>query len=121
MGHHFSTDLARSHPQLDLTDVYAFESDLPDKICFVLILNPKSKPRDPDNFSTDAIYKFHLGADKLNSDGPIYTICFRDGGAAVGLLEHSPEDLGLIGDDVAEAPLNQITELPGTCVSGLAR
>ena len=33
--------LARSHPQLDLTDIYAFESDLPGKTCFVLICQPQ--------------------------------------------------------------------------------
>ena len=113
MGHHFSTDLARKHPQLDLTDVYAFESDLPGKTCLVLILNPKSVAGDPNNFSADAIYKFHLGADKLNSGGLIYTVRFRADVGTVSLLEQSREDLGLIGNDIAEVRLNQITESPG--------
>jgi len=69
MGHHFSTDLAKAHPQLDLTDVYAFESDLHDRTCLALIVNPKSKAGDPANFSAEAVYKFHLGADKMHSDG----------------------------------------------------
>ena len=69
MGHHYSTDLARSHPQLDLTDVYAFESDLLDKTCLVLIVNPKSQAGNLNNFSSEALYKFHLGADKLHGSG----------------------------------------------------
>jgi hypothetical protein len=112
MGHHFSTELAKSHPQLDLTDVYAFESDLPGKTCLVLILNPKSKVNAADNFSADAIYKFHLGADKLHDGGLIYAVRFRAGIAKVSLLEQSPDGLGLTGNDVGEAPLNQVAELP---------
>lgn len=113
MGHHFSTDLARMHPQLDLTDVYAFESDRPGKTCFVLILNPKSKPGDPENFSTDAIYKFHLGANKQNSDGLIYTVRVRSGVAMVGSMKQSQEDLGVAGNPIGEAQLDRIAEFPG--------
>lgn len=112
MGHHFSTDLARKHPQLDLTDVYAFESDLPGKTCLVLIANPKSKLGASDNFSTDAVYKFNLGADKLHRDGLAYTVRFSSGAATVGLVKNSADSLGFAGQDVGAAQLNQVTELP---------
>ena len=40
-------------------------------------------------------------------------MCFRAGVATVGLLQHTPkEDLGLAGDEIADARLNQITALP---------
>src|SRR5450631_4500506 len=112
MGHHFSTDLARRHPQLDLTDVYAFESDLPGKTCLVLIANPKSKAGASDNFSTDAIYKFNLGADNLQRDGLTYTVRFSADAAMVGLVQNSADNLGLTGQEVGEAQLNRVTELP---------
>lgn len=88
MGHHLSTELASSHPQLDLTDVYAFESDRPGKTCLVMIVNPKSTPGDPANYSAHALYKFHLGADKLHDRGVTYTVRVRGALASAGLLEH---------------------------------
>lgn len=112
MGHHFSTELARRHPQLDLTDVYAFESDLPGRTCLILILNPKSAAGDPNNFSGEAIYKFHLGADKLHSGGLTYTVQFRAGVAKIGLLEQSQDSPGEAGREVGVAHLNEIAELP---------
>jgi hypothetical protein len=112
MGHHFSTDLARSHPQLDVTDVYAFESDLPGKTCMVMIVNPKSTAGDSGNFSAEALYKFHLGADKLNSSGLTYTVRFSSGTATVGLLEQALDSVGIPGRDLGTAQLNQITGLP---------
>lgn len=111
MGHHFSTDLAKSHPQLDLTDVYAFESDQPGKTCLVMIVNPKSKPGDVGNFSPDALYKFHLGDDKLHRSGMIYTIRIQDGLACVGLLEQAQDSTGLPGTELGRAPLAQTTLL----------
>jgi Domain of unknown function (DUF4331) len=86
VGHHFSTELARNHPPLDLTDVYAFESHLPGKTCLVLILNPKSKAGDLSNFSPEAIYKLHLGANKKHSEGRTYSVRFKSGVATLGLL-----------------------------------
>ncbi len=112
MGHHFSTSLARGHPQLDLTDVYAFESDRPGKTCLVLILNPKSTAGASDNFSTDAIYKFHLGADKFHRKSQTYTVRFGVDAASIGLLPRTDDSLGLSGDDVGEAQLHQVTEFP---------
>jgi hypothetical protein len=123
MGHHFSTELARSHPQLDLTDVYAFESDRPGRTCLVLIVNPKSEPEAGDNFSGDAIYKFHLGADKLNNSGLTYTARFRSGVMAVGRLEFSQNGLGLAGNALGETRLNKVAELAGglRCWAGAVR
>jgi hypothetical protein len=123
MGHHFSTELARSYPPLDLTDVYAFESDLPGKTCLVLIANPKSKADSRDNLSADAIYKFHLGADKLHNNGPTYTVRFRPGVMAVGLLDQPQDSLGLTGNLLGETPLNQVAELPTglRCWAGTVR
>ena len=112
MGHHFSTELARSHPPLDLTDVYAFESDLPGRTCLVLIVNPKSKARDPNNFSAEAVYKLHLGENKLHTDGLTYTIRFRSGVATVGLLKQSTDSLGLSGVEIGSASLDEVTTLP---------
>jgi hypothetical protein len=74
-----------------------------------LILNPKSKHGGSDNFSTDAIYKLHVGADRLQIEGLIYTIRFHAGAATVGLGDHSLGKLGLAGDDVGVSPLNQVT------------
>jgi hypothetical protein len=113
MGHHFSTDLARRHPQLDLTDVYAFESDVARKTCMILVLNPKSTAGDPNNFSGDAIYKLHLGADKLHRSGRTYTVRFHDAVAILGLLDQSDNGAGIAGREVGVAHLNQITHLPG--------
>jgi len=112
MGHHFSTDLARSHSQQDLTDIYAFESDFPNKTCLIMILNPKSKEGDSNNFSTDALYKFHLGVDKQHSSEIIYRIRLHEGLATIGLLEQSQDYLEIAGDVIGQTPLNTIISLP---------
>jgi hypothetical protein len=111
MGHHCSTDLAKSHPQLDLTDVYAFESDLLDKTCLVLIVNPKSQAGNPNNFSSEALYKFHLGADKLHGSRVTYTVRIQEGSASVGLLGHAGDSLGQAGTEVGWALLNLTVSL----------
>ena len=118
MGHHFSTDLARTHPQLDLTDIYAFASDLPGKTCLVLIANPKSKAGASDNFSTDAIYKFHLGADRLHRDGLIYSVRFGARAATIGLVQKSEDHLGVTGHDLGAAPRAKSRNCRRACVSG---
>ena len=112
MGHHFSTELARSHPPLDLTDVYAFESDLPGRTCLVLIVNPKSKAGDPSNFLPEAAYKLHLGANKLHGEGRTYTFRFSSGVATVGVLEQSEDSLGLSGAEIGSASIGEIATLP---------
>jgi Domain of unknown function (DUF4331) len=111
MGHHFSTELARQHPQLDLTDVYAFESDQPGKTCLAMILNPRSKAGAADNFSPEALYKFHLGADPLQSQGLTFTIRFGEGSAHIGLLRESHDSLGLAGTPVGAAQLHEVQPL----------
>ena len=113
MGHHFSTELARAHPQLDLTDIYAFKSDLPGATCLVLIANPKSKVGASDNLSPEAVYKIGLCADKQCRGGAIYTVRFGADGATVGVIQGTDDSPGFTGDDIGVAQPNEVSELPG--------
>jgi len=113
VGHHFATDLAKTHPELDLTDVYAFESDQPQKTCLVMVVNPKSKPGGLANFSPEALYKFHLGDDKLHRTGMTFTVRVQEGEASVGLLEQAQDSTGLPGTELGRAQLGQIAHLGG--------
>ena len=109
MGHHFDTELSRKIPQLDLTDVYVFPSDVAGKTTMILVANPKSQPGAEDNFSSSALYNFHAAADKDMTAGKTFTFRFNGRELSVGVVEGAVVELGDEGTKIGSANLGEIT------------
>jgi len=121
-GHHFETDLAQKYPQLDLTDLFVFKSNLSNKTVFLLDANPQSK-KDSFNFAEDGIYKFHIAEDKAFSKGQMFSFTFRNNQVQLFSFTFRNNQVQLFWDDkpenelsetglfIAEGPINRILEL----------
>lgn len=77
-GHHHESDLAKKHPQLDLTDIFVFPSITKGKTVFVMSFNPQSQANSFNNYSTEGIYRFCISSDKQFKQGLSPTFTFQN-------------------------------------------
>jgi LPXTG-motif cell wall-anchored protein len=109
-GHHFETDLAKQYPKMDLTDLFVFESNVPNKTVFLLDANPKSQ-KDSSNFASNGIYKFHIGSNKAFTEGQTFSFTFKDNKVQFYWDGKPENELGKTGTLIAEGAINRILEL----------
>jgi len=109
-GHHFETDLAKKYPQMDLTDLFVFESNEPNKTVFLLDTNPQSK-KDSFNFTANGIYKFHVANKKDFTEGQTFSFTFKDNKVQFYWDENPENELNKTGILIAEGPINRVLEL----------
>jgi len=110
-GHHFESNLAKKHPQLDLTDVFVFKSTSPNKTVFIMGFNPTSELNSFDNYSTNGIYRFCIGSDKNFSSGISPTFTFKNNKIQFYLPTIPDPIISETGELIAEGPINRIMEL----------
>lgn len=108
-GHHFETDLAKKYPQMDLTDLFVFESNQPGKTVFLVDANPQSK-KDSFNFTPNGIYKFHIANNKAFTEGQTFSFTFKNNKVQFYWDGNPENELGETGMLVAEGPINRILE-----------
>jgi hypothetical protein len=71
-------DLIKNTPQLDLTDIYVFQSITPGKTVFILDYNPQSHKDSLNNSSSQGIYRICIGANEHFTKGIAPTFTFKD-------------------------------------------
>ncbi|MDQ8140833.1 DUF4331 family protein [Chryseobacterium sp. CFS15] len=109
-GHHFETDLAKQYPQMDLTDLFVFESNQPNKTVFLLDTNPQSR-KDSFNFAPNGIYKFHVANNKAFTEGQTFSFTFKDNKVQFYWDGNPENELSQTGTLIAQGPVNRILEL----------
>ena len=100
MGHHFESDLAKTYPQLDLSDLYVFPAERLGYTAFVMCQNPKTQAGAADNLMAEGLYSFHIGFDRDSRDGITLTFRPTAAGLRVGLVKSANPPLGAMGDEL---------------------
>lgn len=106
-GHHFESDLAKKHPQLDLTDIFVFKSSKPGKTVFIMGFNPQSKKDSISNYAANGIYRFSIAADPDFKTGISPTFTFKNNKLQFYLVDHAEPQLGYTGKIMGEGNINR--------------
>lgn len=107
-GHHFDSELAKKHPQLDLTDVFVFKSSKPGKTVFIMSFNPKSKKDSLTNYSSKGIYRFCIGADKNFRKGISPSFTFKNNKLQFYIANQAEPEISETGKFIGEGSINSI-------------
>lgn len=102
-SHHFESDIARKHPQFDLTDLFVFESRTPGKTVFVLDANPATGKDGKAAFGENGLYNIHIATDRSLASGLTLTFRFSNGGVVIGRLATPNAPLGTEGEQLGFA------------------
>jgi hypothetical protein len=104
MGHHFSSELIKDKPELNLSDLYVFQSARPDHTTFVMCTNPQSKAGSAEGLHQAGLYTFHIAAGRQLLTGCAYTFQRHGGQVRVGLSPHPVPELGDSGSEIGRVP-----------------
>jgi hypothetical protein len=106
-SHHFESNLAREHPQFDLTDLYVFDAERPGFTAFVMDINPQTKKDGKAQFGENGVYSLHIGEDRGFSGGGLTITAHLEGDKLVfGLSkEGANQAVGVKGVKFGEAPV----------------
>jgi len=107
-GHHFESDLAKKHPQLDITDIYVFKAPNADKTVFIMAFNPKSHKDSLNNYATNGIYRFSIAGDANFSKGFSPTFTFKNGKMQFYIANTAEPALGELGKLIGEGPIDKM-------------
>ena len=111
MGHHFSSELVKDLPELNLSDLYVFPSDRPEHTAFVMCTNPQSKAGAADSLLGTGLYTFHIAAGRDLTEGFAITFRVEAEGVRVGVVMHPLPALGDSGSEIGRVPLYTDTAL----------
>lgn len=107
-GHHMESDLAKKYPQLDLTDIFVFKSPTAGKTVFIMGFNPKTiKDSSLNNYATNGIYRFCIGADADFFSGISPTFTFKNNKIQFYLANQGEPPIGSTGTLIGEGPINR--------------
>jgi len=102
--------LLLKNPQLDLTDIYVFKSATPGKTVFIMDFNPQSIIDSPDNFSSQGIYRFCIGADSQFKNGISPTFTFKNNEVQFYMAMQAEPKINETGTFIGQGPINKELE-----------
>ncbi len=109
-SHHFESDLAKKHPQFDLTDMFVFDSKRSGYTTFMMNVNPATGKDGNASFGENGVYSFHIASNRqLRAEGMTIT-AYLDGDQLVfGIAESANQAVGTKGQTFGRAQVGKET------------
>jgi hypothetical protein len=107
-SHHFESDLAKTHPQYDLTDMFVFDAKSRNYTTFMMNVNPTTGTTGNAAFGDKGVYSFHIAKDKQVSEGGMTITAHLNAGKMVfGLSDGANPAVGTKGKMFGEASVGK--------------
>lgn len=110
-SHHFESDLAKTYPQFDLTDMFVFESERKNYTSFMMNVNPTTGDSGKAAFGENGVYSFHIAQGRhVMDEGLTVTAYLQDNNLIFGLAAGANLAIGTKGQKIGIAKVGTTAE-----------